>query len=73
MVQKPKNLLIGKQAWLREPFFPKNRDKVCDSLRLLFRKKQGGNDTNRFDKEIVAIVNSLLESKRISPTHHKKN
>ena len=35
-------------------------------------KKQAGNDTNRFDNEINANIDNLLEYKCITPTQHKK-
>ena len=37
-----------------------------------FKKKHGGNNSNKIDEEIVAIVNELLEYKCISNQQHKQ-
>ena len=46
-----------------KPFFSEIPDDLCDRKRLSFQERQGGNDTNRFDDEIVAIIDKLLEYK----------
>ena len=35
-------------------------------------KKQAGKDSIKFDNEIIAIVDKLLEYKSFTPSQHKK-
>ena len=46
----------------------------CSSNRLilLLQEKQAGNNSNKINEEIVAIVDKFLEYKYITPTQHKK-
>ena len=37
---------------LLRTFLAENPNEQCHRLQLIFRKKQGGNDTNRFEDEI---------------------
>ena len=53
-------------------FLSENPNELCDRLHLIIQEKQGGNDTNRFDNEIVAIVDKLLEYKSITTKQHKQ-
>ena len=46
-------------------------NELCDRLKLLLQEKHGGNNSNLFDEEIVAIVDKLLEYKCISKKQHK--
>ena len=39
---------------------------------LIIQQKQARNDTIKFDNEIVAILDKLLEYKSINPSQHKK-
>ena len=48
-----------------------NPNELYDKLCLIIQEKQGGNDTNRFDDEIVAKFDKLLEYKYITPTQHE--
>ena len=41
-------------------------DELCDGLKLLLQEKQAGNNSDRINQEIVAIVDKLLEYKCIS-------
>ena len=48
-------------------------NELCDRLKLLSQEKHGGNNSNLFDEEIVAIIDNLLEYKCISKQQHKQN
>ena len=47
-------------------------NELCDGLRILLQEKHGDNNSNLSDEEIVAIVDKLLEYKRISEKQHKQ-
>ena len=47
-------------------------DEVCDRLKLLLQQKQAGNNSNIINREIVAIVDMLLEYKCFSRKEHKQ-
>ena len=40
-------------------------------LNLLKQQEQSGNDTNRFDNEIIAVFDKLLQNKCITKTQQK--
>ena len=52
--------------------FSENPNELSDWLRLTFQVKQAGNDTKRFDNEIIDIVDKLLEFKPITPKQHQQ-
>ena len=45
---------------------PSDPNGLCDRLRLLLQEKQAVNNSIINDEEIIAIVDKLIESKRIS-------
>ena len=45
---------------------------LCDRRRLLLQEKHAGNNSDRINDEIVAIVDKLLEYKCISKKQHKQ-
>ena len=47
-------------------------NELCDRLKLLLQEKNGGNNSNLVDEEIVAIIDKLLEYKCISKKQHKQ-
>ena len=47
-------------------------NEFCDRIKLLLQEKHGGNNSNLFDEEIVAIVDKLLEYECISKKQHKQ-
>ena len=47
-------------------------NELCDRLKLLLQEKNGGNNSDKINDEIVAIVDKLLEYKCISKKQHKK-
>ena len=53
-------------------FLSSDPDELCNRLRLLLREKHAGNNSEISNEEIVAIVDKLLEDKRISKKQHKQ-
>ena len=53
-------------------FLPSDPDELCDRLKLLLQEKDGGNNSDLINDEIVAIVDKLLEYKCISNKQHKQ-
>ena len=53
-------------------FLPSDGDKLCDRLTLLLQEKHTGINSNIINKEIIAIVDKLLEYKSLSKKHHKQ-
>ena len=47
-------------------------NELCDRLKLLLQEKNGGNNYNLIDGDIVARVDNLLEYKCISKKQHKQ-
>ena len=46
-------------------------DELCDRLRLLLQEKNAGNNSDKINDEIVAIVDKLLEYKCLTKKQHK--
>ena len=53
-------------------FLSENPDELCNRLKLLLQEKQAGNNSDKINDEIVAIVDKLLEYKCISKKEHKQ-
>ena len=53
-------------------FLSENPNELCDRLRLLLQEKHAGKNSDLINKEIVAIVDKLLEYKCISKKQHKQ-
>ena len=53
-------------------FLSSDPNELCDRLKLLLQEKHGGNNSNLFDEEIVAIIDKFLEYKCISKKQHKQ-
>ena len=49
-----------------------NPNELCHRLKLLLKEKQGGKKSDLNNKEIVAIVDKLLENKYISKKQQKQ-
>ena len=47
-------------------------DELCNRLKLLLQEKHAGNNSHIINQENVAIVDKLLEYKRISKKKHKQ-
>ena len=53
-------------------FLSSDPDELCKRLKLLLQEKHAGNNSDLFNKEIVAIDDKLLEHKCISKKQHKQ-
>ena len=53
-------------------FLSSNPDELCDRMKLLLKGKHAGNSSDLFNREIVAIVDKLLEYKCLSKNQHKQ-
>ena len=51
-------------------FLSENADELCDKLKLLLQEIQARNNSDIINEEINAIVDNLLEYKRISKKQH---
>ena len=49
-----------------------NPDELCNRLKLLLQQKDGGNNSDLINGEIVAMVDKLLEYKCITKKQHKQ-
>ena len=47
-------------------------DELCSRLKLILQQKHTGINSNIIDKEIIAIVDKLLEYKCMSKKEHKQ-
>ena len=54
-------------------FLPEIPKELCDRLCLLIQEKQVGNDTNRFDNEVTALFDKILQYKCIINTKRETN
>ena len=54
-------------------FLLKVHQKICDRLLPMKQEKRSGNDTCRFDDEIVTMIDKLLEYKCLTPNEHEQN
>ena len=48
-------------------------NELCDRLKLILQEKQAVINSVRIIEQMVAIFDSLLEYKCITPTQHRKN
>ena len=53
-------------------FLSSDANELCDRLRLLLQEKHAGNNCNKINEEIVAIVDKLFEYKCLSKKQHKQ-
>ena len=53
-------------------FLPLNLDELCNKLKLLLLETKAGNSSDLINKEIIAIVDKLIEYKFISKKQHKQ-
>ena len=53
-------------------FLSENANELCDRLKLLLQEKHAGNNSEIINKEIVAIIDKLLEYKCITKKQHKQ-
>ena len=65
-------LVVSASGVSKTIFLSSDPDKICDRMKLLLQEKQAGNNSDRTNDEIVAIVDKLLEYKCISKKQHKQ-
>ena len=53
-------------------FLSSDPDELCERLKLLLQEKQAGNNSDIVNREIVAVVDKLLEYNCISEKQHKQ-
>ena len=53
-------------------FLSSDPDELCNRLKLLLQEKHAGNNSEKINHEIIAIVDKLLEYKCISKKQHKQ-
>ena len=53
-------------------FLSSDPNELCDRLKLLLQEKHAGNNSNKINYEIVAIIDKLLEYKCISKKQNKQ-
>ena len=53
-------------------FLSSNPNELCDRLKLVLQEKHAGNNSDIINKEIVAIIDKLLEDKCISKKQHEQ-
>ena len=53
-------------------FLSSDPNELCERLKLLLQKKHAGNNSEKINDEIVAILDKLLEYKWISKKQHKQ-
>ena len=49
-----------------------NHNELCDRLNLLLQEKEGGNNSDIFNQETIAMIDKLLEYKCIPKKEHKQ-
>ena len=69
LLKSPANMASGVSKTM---FLSSDLDELCDRLRLLLQEKQAGNNPDKINDEIVAMVDTLLEYKCISKKQHNQ-
>ena len=69
---KSPSLMVSASGVSKTKFLSSDPDELCDRLKLLLQEKQAGNNSDITNQEIVAIVDKLLEYKRISKKQHNQ-
>ena len=65
-------LIVSASGVSKIIFLSSDPNELCDRLKLLLQEKHGGNNSDIFNDEIVAIDDQLLEYKCISKKQHKQ-
>ena len=68
LIRSPRLMASG----VTTKFLSENADQLCNRLKLLLQEKHAGNNSDRINDEIVAIVDKLLEYKCITKKQHKQ-
>ena len=72
LINLPKSPAIMASGVSNTIFLSSDPDELCDRLKFLLQEKHGGNNSDIFNDEIVAIVDKLLQYKCISKKQHKQ-
>ena len=65
-------LMVSASGVSKTIFLSSDPDEFFDRLNLLLQEKQAGNNSDKFNDEIVAMVDKILEYKCISKKPHKQ-
>ena len=73
LIKLPKSpgLMVSASGVSKTIILSSDPNELCERLRLLLQEKQGGNNSNFFDEEIVAKVDKLMENICISKKQHR--
>ena len=69
---KSPGLMISASGVSQTVFLSTDPDELCNRLKTILQEKHAGNNTDKINDEIVAIVDKLLEYKCISKKQHKQ-
>ena len=69
---KSPGLMVSASGVLEKIFLSSDPDELCERLKLLLQEKHAGNNSDKINEEIVAIVDKLLEYKCITKKQHKQ-
>ena len=69
---KSPGLMISASGVSKTIFLSSDPDELCNRLKLLLQEKHAGNNSDKFNQEIVAIFDKLLEYKCIAKKQHKQ-
>ena len=71
-ILKSPGLIVSASGVSKTIFLSSDPEELCDRINLLLQEKHAGNNSDRINEEIFAIVNKLLEYKCISKKQHKQ-
>ena len=69
---KSPGLMVSASGFLKTVFLSSDPNELSDRIKLLLQEKHGGNNSDLFNDEIVAIVSKLIEYKCISKKQHEQ-
>ena len=69
---KSPGLMVSASGISKTFFLSFDPNDICDRLKLLLQEKQGGNNSDLINQEVIALVDELLEYKCISKKQHKQ-
>ena len=69
---KSPGLIVSASGVSKTIFLSSDPDELCERLKLLLQEKHAGNNSDKINDEIVAIVDKLLEYKCITKKQHKQ-
>ena len=69
---KSPGLMTSASGVSKTIFLSSDANELCERLKLLLQEKNAGNNSDKINDEIVAIIDKLLEHKCISRKQHKQ-